>query len=349
MDQGPTPEPTPTPLAPTPPRGGPPPLDPAGGAEPSGWGWAPPDQAADQPPRGPSPSRTGAPGVGEAPAGAVRIEAGPPGVPVPLRPLGLLDVLDGAFAVIKLRPRTVFTLTAVLVIPVQLVVAFGSRGQLGESLDFSAGATVDALGSDGGFGGWDVVLAYLALLPLPFLGAALARLIGGWYGGTDIGPAELLRGLLPQTPALLGSWILAKLIQTVALVACLAPVVFVMPFLLTLAPAIGVEGLGAIGGIRRSWTLGQRRYGSMLLVVVFSALLAGVLQFSFTVVPMAIASFVGPDLGWIVVAAGNAAAALIITPFVCAAAVLAYLDVRVRTEGLDLEVRAAEVLGRDGG
>lgn len=301
--------------------------------------WAPPDSGATEA-SGTTPDRRAAPSAGR-PAGP---EALP--LPVPLRPLGLLDILDGAFNIIKLRPRTIILLALVLVLPVQVAAAFGARGQLGESLDFSTTSTFAGAFDAAGPGGLDFLFMYLTLLPLPFVGAAIGRLVAGWYAGKDIPVGELLRGLVPRAPALLGSFVVIHVAETVAAIPCGLPLPFVMPFFLMVAPAIGVEGIGGIAGLRRGWQLATRRYWSSVWVVVCSALIAGVLQLSFGLFPTILGLVVGPDWGWVFVAMGNAATGLIVTPFVCGAAVLAYLDGRVRSEGLDLELRAVEVLGR---
>jgi hypothetical protein len=53
---------------------------------------------------------------------------------------------------------------------------------------------------------------------------------------------------------------------------------------------------------------------------------------------------VGTDgLGWVLTAASGILTSLITMPVVAATTVLIYLDLRVRTEGLDLELDATEV------
>src|SRR4051794_1952372 len=62
--------------------------------------------------------------IAEGPGGPSRT---PPRLPVPLRPMTLTDLLDGAFAVIKARPRTVFGIAAAILIPAHVVAAFLQR------------------------------------------------------------------------------------------------------------------------------------------------------------------------------------------------------------------------------
>lgn len=303
-------------------------------------GWAVPDSPAEPAP--PAADRDDAP---PRPADAPV----PVAVPVPLKPLRLLDVLDGAFTVIKLRPRTVVGVTAVLVLPIQVLGAYLARGDLGSVFDLGANSSITgALDGSGGTGtGWsEVLLVYVGLLPLPFVAAFVARLVAAWYGGSDPSTREVLGAVGPRVPALLGAWVLIHLLETPAALAGGIPVLFVFPLVLLCAPAIAIEELGAIAGLKRSWQLGRRRYWACFWVATCSAFASFVLQISLSLIPTFLADVLGPDWGWIVLAVGNAIAALVVTPFVAAAAVLQYLDVRVRTEGLDLELRAVQILGR---
>jgi hypothetical protein len=258
-------------------------------------------------------------------------------------------VLDGAFRVITQRPRTVIGVTAVLVLPIQVLGAYLARGDLGSVFDLGANASIaDALDGGSGSGtGWsDILLLYVGVLPLPFVGAFLARLVAAWYGGQDPTTRELVRAVGPRVPALLGSWLVIHLAEIPAAIPCGLGLPFVWALTLVCAPAIAVEELGAVEGLKRSWTLGRRRYWGCFWVATCSAIASFVLQISLSLIPTLLADVMGPDWGWVLLAVGNALAALVVTPFVAAAAVLQYLDVRVRTEGLDLELRAMQVLGR---
>jgi hypothetical protein len=320
---------------------------PGGGEAGAAGPWVAPDTPVPTP-EGPG---AGPPTVGPGPRAVDAVGTAPgdgPRVPVPLRPMRLLDVLDGAFNVVKLRPRTVMGLTAVLVLPVQLLAAYASRGQLGSTFDLSANASI--MGAlDNSTTGWaDIVFMYVALLPLPFVGAFIGRMVAGWYAGIDESPRELLRALAPRIPALLGAWTIIHLIETPAALACGVPVLFVFPLVLTVAPAIGVEDLGAVAGIKRGWRLGTRRYWACFWVASVSVMVSFVLGISFGLIPTLLADAVGGTWGWLLLALGTGLTELIVTPFVAAAAALAYLDARIRTEGLDLELRAVEVFGKAG-
>ena len=108
---------------------------------------------------------------------------------------------------------------------------------------------------------------------------------------------------------------------------------------------IGVEGGGPFASLGRS----PPRPGP-LLPVLGVALLMGLVELAAG--PGAQRPAAGPrrlgraGTGWPLLAVGDIAAEVIVVPFVAAATVLLYLDLRVRTEGLDIEMAAGRVLDR---
>ena len=62
--------------------------------------------------------------------------------------------------------------------------------------------------------------------------------------------------------------------------------------------------------------------------------------------PQALAGWIGFDTAWPLLGLGAILAQIVVLPFVAATAVLQYFDLRVRTEGLDLEMTAIDLLDR---
>lgn len=307
-------------------------------------------------PETPAESREGAVETEPSIAAAVRPRpaaptTGGPRLPVPLRPMTASDVLDGAFAIVKLRPRTVIGFTAALVIPIQLLAAWATRGQLGDVFEVSTDpASSQLLASDAGLSSWtDVLLIYVGVLPLPFVGAFLARLVSSWYGGGDPPTRELARAVLHSAPTLLAVFVVVHLVETVAVLLAVIPFVFVAPLFMCTAPVVGAEGVGPGRAVRRSVQLAARRYWRSVLVLVYSLVISTVLSVAFGIGPLLLAESLGSTWGWIPAAVGSGLAELVVTPVVAGAAVLHYLDLRVRTEGLDLELRAMAVFGTSDG
>jgi hypothetical protein len=321
---------------------------------PPGRGWAPPGAAADGSPLPPPPS--GAPPPGGPPdAPATTVVSGRPPVPVVgLRPMTVADVLDGGFAVIKARPRRILGLTAAFVIPTHLVIGLVQRAQLrsvGAADIWSADPTVFGE-SDETFAGGDGVTFLVGIglpaLVLVFVAAALGHLVVSWTVGRDPSAGEMAAVAARRWWALLASFVVVHLAEGLGLLACGIGLLFVMPMFAAVAPVIGAEGTGPLAAVSRSWRLARARYWPTLGLVLIMGVVATILSTALSALPQGLATLAGADGGWVLLVVGAIVSEVVVVPFVAAATVLLYLDLRVRTEGLDIELGAIELFDRAG-
>ena len=103
-----------------------------------------------------------------------------------------------------------------------------------------------------------------------------------------------------------------------------------------------MERVGPFAGIKRSAQLIARRFWPSLGIILLASLIETVTQFSLAAIPMIAAALLPSPADWIVLAVGEAAAALIATTALVGVSVLLYIDLRARTEGLDLELRTVD-------
>lgn len=290
-------------------------------------GWVAPDTGSAPSP--PAPAAAPAPSVP-----STRVEP-----PVPLRPLTTADVLDGAFAVITRRPRTVLTIAAVVVVPVQLLAAWASRSSVPSSELFTG-----FLGADTTLDAGSLVASVAALLlenlSMFVLGAAVAALVASWYGGGDLSVGAALKAAVDRGGALLGAWALLVPVKAVAAAPEYLGLVFVTPLFALTAPAIVLERLGPFAGAKRSWQLVGRRLFPCIGIVLLVSLVAYVLRQVLAIPGVIVAFFLPASIAWVPVGVATAAASLLTQSALAGASVLLYLDLRVRTEGLDLELTA---------
>ena len=116
-----------------------------------------------------------------------------------------------------------------------------------------------------------------------------------------------------------------------------------MTWFLVTAPVIGAEGLGPIKAMRRSARLVRRRFWPVMGLTLLSGVVATLFGYALGLVPTMLSLLLGTDgAGWLLTAASGVLTSLITMPIVAATTVLIYLDLRVRTEGLDLELDAIE-------
>jgi hypothetical protein len=287
------------------------------------------------------------------------------------------DILDGAFKLLKANAKTLFTIVAVFVVPLQLLAAFAQRNVLGGAgfLDALNDPSVAEAGAEQPVADQFLSLAvtFVNLLVLPFLAGAISQVVGASYLGEELGPGPALARTLRRAWALFASWVVVHVLELGALLALpvigvvLAVlvegplravfVVFavvtvlagipaalgVMALSVAVAPAIVVEELGPIQGVRRSWSLLRRRFWPVLGIALLAGLISNVLGQVLGVVPTFAGLIVGLEWGWILVAIGAILTALVTTPIVAIVATLQYFDARIRFEGFDLQVIAAEL------
>jgi hypothetical protein len=264
--------------------------------------------------------------------------------------MGLGDILDGAFKLYKANAKVLIAITAVFVVPVQLLSAFFQRNMLnGEGFLTLLNDPSLAEDSSQTFGSdlsWVIGLVATVLV-MPFVAGAVSRVVAASYLGDELSAGPALRATGRRWWALIAAWVMVHVIETVGFVLCILPGLLVMALFMAVAPAIVVEELGAIRGMKRSARLLKPRIWPVLGIALVSGLLASILGSVLGFVPQMAALLVGLRWGWLLLAAGGILTAVVTTPFVAIVATLVYFDGRIRHEGLDLAVMAAEITRRE--
>jgi Membrane domain of glycerophosphoryl diester phosphodiesterase len=304
--------------------------------------------------------------------GGPRPERGP-GV-VPLRPLGLGELLDGAVAVVRRHPRPVLGLSALVAVVSTLLnivavstLSFGSG--LGDS-DVSGAETAAQLLA---YAGSSVV----GFLSRTVMSGLVTVVVGQAVLGRSVTAGQAWRGVRPR---------LLRLVGLALLVGLLLAVTFVLPIAVAAGLVLGVGTwtlwlgipLGVAGGIatvwlyvrwalagpalvlerqgvraamRRSAVLVKGSFWRVLGILLLSQLIAGaigaVLQIPFFIVGAATSGLFsggGEDvpLGFLVLGqVGSGLTQLVLGPFLAGVVALLYVDRRMRAEGLDVSLAAA--------
>lgn len=272
---------------------------------------------------------------------------------VVLRPMTAADILDGGFAVVKARPRRILGLAAAFVVPAELAVALVQQDALrGAGLVELLGADPTAtrepvtggeLAAQWAAGALATVVPAAALV---CLAAAIGHLVGQWIMGRDAPGGEMAAAIGRSWWPLLASFIVVKLAEAASLLLCYVGLVFVMPLFVVVAPVVGVERVGGAEAIRRSVHLVRNRYFPVMGIALLMALVSTLLDEALAALPQALVAWDGN--WWPLLALGATASSIVVLPFVAAATVLLYVDLRVRTEGLDLEMAAGRALDHAG-
>ncbi|XVX19369.1 glycerophosphoryl diester phosphodiesterase membrane domain-containing protein [Actinomycetota bacterium] len=268
---------------------------------PPGGGPATPRPTAPAPPPRPAPH----PGqAAYAPAGQVPLlSAHKPGI-IPLRPLGIGEVIEGAFRALRSNPRAFFGLCVLVNAAVLLVIALGVGAMVGIAYLMGESDAFDTLATVG-FTIGAVGAIILSLVSAQALSGMLAYAVGEATLGRYPSMREVWRRtrgallrltglcLLLSLPVLLGLTAIGLLIwwgfssdQPVvgaigiglALLTLLAVAYLGVRFILA-APALVLERLGIIAAVRRSWSLTDRMFWRTFGIVILGTLLTSVLQY----------------------------------------------------------------------
>jgi hypothetical protein len=118
-------------------------------------------------------------------------------------------------------------------------------------------------------------------------------------------------------------------------------------------PALLLENLSVVGALRRSWRLVRRSFwrvlGIMLLTTVLVGFLSGVISVPFAILSSLVGlledrpyeSFPLTLLQLLVSQLGSVMSGAVLYPLTAAVTALLYIDLRMRTEGLDVELMRA--------
>ena len=313
--------------------------------------------------------------AGQIPRGAYRPPAHQPGI-IPLRPIGLGEVLDGAFRAIRYNPRAMFGLSAVVVAAAGVIEAalvwgvssFWSGDWLTADTSLSGEASVGSIaGTMVSTVAGAVVFGITTTLLIGLLIVAVSRSVLG----TRMTIGEIWQYAKPQLWRLLvvtfvvgimvgvvgvlwiAGMIWSAITQNFALLGMIALVgglgtlawtgwMTVRTLLAT--PALMLERLHVVESVRRSFRLTKGSFWRLLGIYLLASILVGVVA-QIVGVPISILGSIllvttngDPAVLAITSALTSVIAALITTPFSAAVVALLYIDTRMRREGLDVQL-----------
>ncbi len=311
------------------------------------WGQPQPQWGQPQPPGWgqPSPPQWGQP-AGQAGYGGWTgmPPAAHPGV-IPLRPLGVGELLDGAITTIRRYPRATLGLSAAVVTVTQ-VLQFLATKNFSDSL------------SDGSFDGtgiFGVLLGVLfGMVTGVLLSGALTVVMGQAVLGRPISLDEAWRAVRARFWALIGASLLVSVLTVIGFVLCIAPGVYAAVALSLATPALMLERQPVSAALRRSRDLVKGQFwrccGVLILAAIISSFVSGALSLPFILAGGGFGSvFTGTadttgDVSSAQLALstiGGIIAGTITAPFSAGVSALLYVDRRMRAEGLDVTLAAA--------
>ena len=319
-----------------------------------------------------------------------------PGI-IPLRPIGLGEIWDGAFRAFRQNPKVMVGLSAIVVVATQLIslaaTVLLTRDLVGLFEQLGSGAAPDVSFSEvagtlqRGIPLYLVVTLLQAVAVLVLNGMLIVAVSRAVLGRT-VTLGELWRETRRRLPALIGLSLVLSLVPALVGLVALAPGILVLVgadgdaaiatgVALTLlgallwavvavflwirwalaTPALLLERLTVRQAVRRSSRLVKgtfwRTLGILLLtlVVVYAVVAAVGVPFSLVGQAVAVATGNADDptgafvVQQLIASVGSMIGSVVAYPFLASVTALVYVDLRMRREGLDVELHRAAAGG----
>jgi hypothetical protein len=168
--------------------------------------------------------------------------------------------------------------------------------------------------------------------------AACVDVVGDdWFGGVP-SAAGSVRRTWRRAPGVLLLWLAGLVPAVLGALLLVVPGVLVVLLLVPAVPVMVLERIRPLAAVRRAWKLSRRRTASHLGALA-AALALVVALLLILVQPVLAAAVVGSgrDAPWLVAAAtGQVALCVLVVPLFAGVSMAAYVDARIRKEGLDL-------------
>jgi hypothetical protein len=265
-----------------------------------------------------------------------------PGV-IPLRPMAVGEILDGAFTTIRRYPKATLGLSAIVAsfgAVIQFVLALAVRNS--ETGDvFDPGPLLALLAG--------LVISGLASLVLTGM---LTVVVGEAVLGRPIDLGEVWRRVRPRIGSLIGAAILVFLTVLLGAIALILPGIYLAVGLAFTTPALILEGQSVTTAMGRSRELVKgdwwRVFGILILASIIASIVGGVISLPFVAASGGGNAFrlgVEPvhlsTLALAVQAIGQIVSKTVTAPISAGVTVLLYIDRRMRREGLDVALARA--------
>ncbi|MEO9176653.1 MAG: hypothetical protein ABI317_14155 [Gaiellales bacterium] len=266
---------------------------------------------------------------------------------VELRPLGIGELLDVAIRLTVKNAGTLLRAVIIVVVPLQVISAIvyvsGSDDRLRNvngKVSLGSGTSAATFAAT-----FSIVLLISWLTPLIASGVCF-KAVGDAYLGGRPNWRESLRFTLGRLHSIAWISVLVALGSFAGAILCLVPGVWLFISWAIALPVLLTENARGTKALRRSFRLVKGRwwatFGALVLAYILSAVVGGGIA-----ALLSAASLSGSGHSTLVdivlrVVSGSISS-LLTVPFAAALTVVIYLDLRVRKEGFDVQLLAAQI------
>jgi hypothetical protein len=304
---------------------------------------------------------------------------------VPLRPLAIGEIFDGAIRAIRSNPRTMVGFSAIVIALLTLLATFPQAFALASLVNSplldpegSANVEVADVAELLRAGGLSVAVNALQfVLATTIVSGLLIVAVDNAVRGQSLKPGQLWSRCRPRLLSVLGLACLVVLTLPLIMLVTMLPglIVVFLPsgtvagvillligalagfvgflalyfgFWAVAAPALLLENLGVFAALRRSYRLVRgsfwRVFGIGLLTAVITYFIRQVFVFPFSVIGAIVSAtqdsdgFTASLVQLLIADIGTVLAGAVLFPFTAGVTALLYLDLRMRREGLDVDL-----------
>jgi hypothetical protein len=261
-----------------------------------------------------------------------------------LRPLGIGEILDVAIKITLRNWKTLIGLVALIVAPIQAVVALVGLSLMDEDAFTSVdGQTVDS-GEVGTFFAGIGIIVVLSGLSWLLSTAVAFRAVVEAYLGRRSSWRSSLGFVARRLHSLLWLTIVQAVLLVLGFLACIVPGIWLWVSWSVAIPVLFTEDVRGFKALGRSFRLVRGRwwpaFGLVLLGFLLTSIVGGLVQAIFSalffVAESDFALFLTDMLG-------GSLSSILTTPFLAAVITVLYVDLRVRKEGFDLQLLAERI------
>jgi hypothetical protein len=281
----------------------------------------------------------------------------------------VIGSIDAAGVTVQRNARELLVGSALIILPgVALnVIAATLAFDRYQSVSGSVVSVPELFGGAAASTGVEAVFWYLGLV----VNSLAACLVGGYAAtlairrqlGQRMSIGAGYRALARRAPALIAAWLLGHswivLIGValravggsarVALIIVASPLVLVLVTMtVVVSPAIVVERIGGLAGLRRAWRLARIAFGALFGFTLASVTVGVFVQYGIAYLPrllQATGLVTFGRFGWLIEGAAGQLGRLVSMPLVGAATAYVYLETRMNSEGMDILLDAERAFG----
>ncbi|MDQ3672457.1 MAG: hypothetical protein M3364_08505 [Actinomycetota bacterium] len=264
-----------------------------------------------------------------------------------LRPLGIGEILDVGIKITTRHWKTLVLAVLVVVVPLELLGALVTLSAADTSVydPLTNEFDQDVL--------WREIAAIALAAGLTLLAQTIAtgacfKTVADAYLGRSASWRRSLGEVARRLHSILWITFLASFLAILALLACIAPGIWLYFAWAVAIPVLLMEGTKGRRALGRSFRLVRGFWWRTFAILVLGAILAGIVQSAVTAAFLAVTFSTNSEAVSILANfLASVVAGMLTTPFVAAVTIVLYIDLRVRKEGFDLALLAAR-LGGDG-